>query len=354
MDMGKLRNVVVLLVLALLFVGGEVSARFVSEEEARIVARNWLEMTPTESFALEGIEVREVMHFAGGFHGNPGYYVVLLNPSGWVIVPADDRFEAIIAFGEGSFSREEYARSPLAAFLSVNITDEIEESLDNQRQTSRRRGTAPSFRRGSVQNEARTGRAGRWRTLSTPHTTSDSYIMPMSDNNRSRDRIPSTDVIMIVQPILMDNTWNHGYLDVSKDIPYFNLHTYWGRTRYLAGCVAIATAQMMSVFKHPSGPPRANSSDETRVPFASTITMYRNFLGFEANQDFEIPGYPVIRDMSFLVKSGDIIVGDVILGDTSMLPEGTIVPQYHLPRGIPITVGTRIGTRIGNTTTGNL
>jgi hypothetical protein len=39
------------------------------------------------------------------------YYVVLLDPDGWVIVPADDDFEAIIAFGKGSFSREEYARS---------------------------------------------------------------------------------------------------------------------------------------------------------------------------------------------------------------------------------------------------
>ena len=85
--MGKLRNVVVSLVLALLFVGGEAAARFVSEEEARIVVQNWIEMTPTESLAIEGTEVREVMHFVGGFHGSPGYYVVLLNPSGWVIVP---------------------------------------------------------------------------------------------------------------------------------------------------------------------------------------------------------------------------------------------------------------------------
>ena len=54
MDMGKLRNVVVLLVLTLLFFGGEVSARFVSEEEARIVVQNWIEMTPTESLAIEG------------------------------------------------------------------------------------------------------------------------------------------------------------------------------------------------------------------------------------------------------------------------------------------------------------
>ena len=53
--MGKLRNVVILLVLALLFAGGDASARFVSEEEARIVVQNWLEMTPTESLAIEGI-----------------------------------------------------------------------------------------------------------------------------------------------------------------------------------------------------------------------------------------------------------------------------------------------------------
>jgi len=66
---------------------GEARANFVSEQDARAVVQNWLEMTPTQSLAIEGTEVREVVYFTGGLHGNPGYYVVLLDPSGWVIVP---------------------------------------------------------------------------------------------------------------------------------------------------------------------------------------------------------------------------------------------------------------------------
>jgi hypothetical protein len=101
-----------LAMMALLFVSEHVSAKFVTEEDARTVVQNWLEMTPMDSLAIEGTEIMEVMHFEGDFYGKPGYYVVLLDPDGWVIVPADDSFEAIIAFGKGSFSREEYARSP--------------------------------------------------------------------------------------------------------------------------------------------------------------------------------------------------------------------------------------------------
>jgi hypothetical protein len=86
----KRRIVVFLVVLAVLFISGNASAKFVSMEEAKIVVHNWLEITPMESLALEGTEVQEVMYFTGDFYGNPGYYVVLLDPNGWVIVPADD------------------------------------------------------------------------------------------------------------------------------------------------------------------------------------------------------------------------------------------------------------------------
>jgi len=45
-----------------------------------------------------GQEIEEIRHYQGEPYGNPGYYVVLLNPGGWVVVPADDAFEPILAF----------------------------------------------------------------------------------------------------------------------------------------------------------------------------------------------------------------------------------------------------------------
>jgi hypothetical protein len=84
-------------------------------------------------------------------------------------VPADDSFEAIIAFGQGSFSREEYAQSPLAAFLSVNADQEDVlppsamslYSMNNDMQVSH----SYAAKNETVQNKAR---ASRWQTLSAP------------------------------------------------------------------------------------------------------------------------------------------------------------------------------------------
>jgi len=114
-------KIFLLVTLALLFTARDACARFISEQEARIVVQNWLEITPTESLGITATGVREVMHFIGERYGNPGYYVVQLYPSGWVIVPAHDSFEAIIAFGQGSFTREEFVSSPLAALVRVNV-----------------------------------------------------------------------------------------------------------------------------------------------------------------------------------------------------------------------------------------
>jgi hypothetical protein len=161
--------IVFLVTLALLFSSEDVSAKFISEQEARTVVQNWLEMTPKESLSISGTEIEEVIRFEGGFYGTPGYYLVLLD-QGWVIVPADDNFEAIIAFGQGSFSREEYALSPLAAFLSVNADQEDSlspsadmslYSMNNDMQTSH----SYAAKNEAVQNKAR---ASRWQTLSAP------------------------------------------------------------------------------------------------------------------------------------------------------------------------------------------
>jgi hypothetical protein len=128
------RSAVLLTAMLFVFfsVVGIASAKFISEEEAKTVVQNWLEITPIESLSITGTEVREVMRFEGGQYGNPGYYIVLLEPEGWVIVPADDNYEAVIAFGQGSFSREEYVKSSLASLIQVNAEYERDERNDVQ------------------------------------------------------------------------------------------------------------------------------------------------------------------------------------------------------------------------------
>jgi len=239
----KFGKIVLLVVLVLLFISGDASARFISEEEARLVVQNWLEITAMESLSMEGTEIREVMHFVGELHGNPGFYAVLLEPCGWVIVPAHDSFEAIIAFGQGSFTREEFVSSPLAAFLRVDVVEE-ESFLRGVRNAVPQQKT--------TRNDAR---SRRWQALSNLPTAGNNIRGRTSSGPRHE-----IEVYVVVNPILKDNMWGQRYLHgAGYRINYFNLHTEWKGRRFPVGCTAVATAQLMSVFGHPLEAPRVDN-----------------------------------------------------------------------------------------------
>ena len=78
----------------------------------------------------QGIE--EIRHYQGEPYGNPGYYVAFLNPSGWVIVPADDAFEPILAFGSGKLTPELYEVLPIKYLFKVDIPMQAFATSSNQ------------------------------------------------------------------------------------------------------------------------------------------------------------------------------------------------------------------------------
>ncbi|MDR0580560.1 MAG: C10 family peptidase [Holosporaceae bacterium] len=231
---------VLILVLFILFslTCKEGLATFIPELQARVVVQNWLEMGVKKSSIFSGTEISEVMYFHGGIFGEPGYYIVLLAPDGWVAVPADDAFEPIMAFGEGIFTREEYVNSPLVSLIHVDIPQESQQILRTQK-------SATPARQNNVQNSAR---AGRWSYLNT---------LPVANNSRLKAQasavVPSIDMLdIVVPPLLGSNTWGQSMLG---GVPYFNFYTDWNtNTYYDAGCTAVATAQLMSIFKYPTLP----------------------------------------------------------------------------------------------------
>jgi hypothetical protein len=151
-------------------------------QEAQDIVENWLMLSKGPISDEMGENILEIVHYHGGIHGEPGYYIAFLEPNGWVAVPADDSLKAIIAFGQGSFPREEYAHSPLATFLQINVDYDDQNlysaySTNNQTQTSSNQIISSSLKIESAQNNAR---AKRWQILSTPSTTSEGNIKPMS------------------------------------------------------------------------------------------------------------------------------------------------------------------------------
>jgi len=88
----------ILIVVTVFILPVPAEAGLVTEIDAINVANSWLAMNETPMEEIMGKTIREIQHFQGGKYGVPGYYVVFLNPSGLVVVPADDAFEPILAF----------------------------------------------------------------------------------------------------------------------------------------------------------------------------------------------------------------------------------------------------------------
>jgi hypothetical protein len=65
---------------------------------------NWLRDEAGNFGEHIGQSVKEVWLYKDGQSGNIGYYMVILEPNGWVILPADDEFWPIQSFGQGVFS----------------------------------------------------------------------------------------------------------------------------------------------------------------------------------------------------------------------------------------------------------
>jgi hypothetical protein len=109
----------VVLIIAL-FYSTEAYASFIQEEQALKVIENWRAKNPTPMNSTMGHVIEEIRHYYGEPYGNPGYYVVFLNPTGWVIVPADDTFEPILAFGAGKLTPELYETSPIRYLFRID------------------------------------------------------------------------------------------------------------------------------------------------------------------------------------------------------------------------------------------
>jgi hypothetical protein len=111
---------VVILAALILFVSLCISvAAPVSAEDAQVVAVNWL-MTQNAPLGADlGGAVREVRAYSA--EGKPLYYVVSLDPSGYVVVSANDLIEPIIAFSpDGSY--EAVAENPLYELVASDLS----------------------------------------------------------------------------------------------------------------------------------------------------------------------------------------------------------------------------------------
>jgi len=69
-----------------------------------------------------GESIQDIIHYNGGIHGEPGYYIAFLESAGWVADPADDSPEVIRAFGTEAIASRGYINSPMPYYLRVDLS----------------------------------------------------------------------------------------------------------------------------------------------------------------------------------------------------------------------------------------
>jgi len=197
-------------------------AQLTTAREAELVVTGWLSADPQPLGTKLGRRVANVAAFADD-NGEPLYYVVYLLPSGFVVVPADDLVEPIIAFADDA-TYDLSLENPLAALVIADL---------NARVAAVRAELSP-------QAEVRAFTVCRaqqkWH-----------HFIALADS--TKNKFAATDLGSIsdarVEP-LVESKWHQN--DVCEKLCY----NYYTPNNYYCGCVATAMAQLMRYHRHPN------------------------------------------------------------------------------------------------------
>lgn len=207
---------VILLAVAALSVAATTTA-----EQAEKAVKGWLKADAQPLGALLGQQIMQVDIFLGADE-QPIYYVVYLDPSGFVIVPADDMVEPIIAFvSAGTY--EPSPDNPLGALVSQDLHRRVEAARELQQPRSIALHKTTSF--------AQT----KWRQLESLAEAPKTGPVIMGIGSISDVRVDP----------LVQSQWDQG--DVCGSYCY----NYYTPNHYICGCVATAMAQVMRFYEHP-------------------------------------------------------------------------------------------------------
>ena len=228
----KLPVLIVLIFFApVLFCSGELWAKPMGEWQAKKAVRGWLKADLEPLGMVLGWQIMSVETFSDG-DGQPIYYVVYLQPAGFVIVPADDLVEPIVGFVSGS-RYDPSDDNPLGALVSgdlpgrVAVARGLQAAIDGRPQGKSRAGRQVAFEKAGL--KAR----GKWSELQT-------YA----------DEVEVTgigDVCDVRIAPLVKSKWGQTWVCYSS----WHCYNYYTANNYPSGCVATAMAQLMRYHERP-------------------------------------------------------------------------------------------------------
>ncbi len=218
----KFNSIVFIAVLAVLLLCSSLWARQTTEYEAEMVVSGWLKANPQPLGATLGRRVKDIETYTDDADRS-AYYIVNLEPSGYVIVSADNRIEPIIGFAaDGTYDLS--FENPLLALVTSDLGGRIEAV----RNTYYLQATAETQAAGRPQ--------GKWRRFIDLAEDSEGRFGLMSLRNPGDIRVLP----------LLQSQW--GQTKACDD----NLYNYYTPNNYPCGCVATVMAQVMRYYEYPT------------------------------------------------------------------------------------------------------
>ncbi len=222
--MNMIRSAVIAAWLAVLGLLATANAGPVDSNMAATTVRGWLKLHKAPLGESLGGQVEGVEAFRDK-SGNNVFYAVSLYPSGFVIVPAEDSVEPIIAFSsQGAFDPS--LANPLAALVHYDLSGRV--------------AHARMFGLG----ETRLKERSKWHQLQQTLSSSSAQLQTTAASEVSDVR---------VAPFIQTD-WDQ--LTANNGLACYNYYTppyaSGNANNYYCGCVATATAQLIRYFQYPT------------------------------------------------------------------------------------------------------
>ena len=226
----------------LLFCPAGLRAKPMSSGQAERMVKGWLKLDPNPLQTPLGNRVSQVNVF-DDVNGEAIYYVIYLQPAGFVIVPADDLVEPIIAFADdGIFDPS--PDNPLGALVSRDLPIRVAAARTFQAAAagSQQQGTSSSQQ--AALEKTCFKAQGKWAEL---HDYSD-MVEPLGESSISD---------VWVAPLLQSK-WSQSNVCGEACYNYYTPGASYppiipdDTSNYVCGCVATAMAQYMRYWQYPT------------------------------------------------------------------------------------------------------
>jgi hypothetical protein len=234
----KNNSIVFMAVLVVLLLCSGLWARQTTEYEAEKVVSGWLKASPRPLGATLGRQIKNIEAYSDDAD-RPAYYIVNLEPSGFVIVSPDSRIEPIIGFAaEGTY---DFAfENPLVALVAGDLSGRVEAVAGaSYPRIENKAGTASPrtyHLQTTIEAQSLDVPQGKWR-----------HFINLAEGSEAGFSLTSLAYPGDIRVLpLLQSQW--GQAKACEG----NLYNYYTPSNYPCGCVATAMAQVMRYYEYPT------------------------------------------------------------------------------------------------------